>query len=189
MMQFGDGFVGAGDLENYNPADPEFGGTYTLTTHTGLSYTIDPTQGVIDSVSDLNNNTLTYTNNGVFSSSGATLTFTRDYRGRITSATATNANGTTSGQPILYQYDNNGNLVSVTDQAGQTTTYSYGQGGAPIHYLTGITDPQGNAVLSANYDPTNPPSSDSQLVLIVARPQCFAVVKHKIDTFPAPEIQ
>ena len=132
MMQFGDGFVGAGDLENYNPADPEFGGSYTLTTHSGDSITIDPTQGVIDSVQDLNNNTLTYTNNGVFSSSGATLTFTRDYRGRITSAIATNANGTQAGQPILYQYDNNGNLVSVTDPAGQTTSYSYGAGGAPF---------------------------------------------------------
>ena len=57
--------------KNYNPANPEFGGSYTLTTHSGDSITIDPTQGVIDSVTDLNNNTLTYTNNGVFSSSGA----------------------------------------------------------------------------------------------------------------------
>jgi autotransporter-associated beta strand protein len=43
-------------------------------------------------------------------------------------------------------------LGSVTDAAGKTTTFSYGAGGAPQYYLTGITNAAGVAVLSAAFD-------------------------------------
>ena len=51
-----------------------------------------------------------------------------------------------------YSYDINGNLVSVTDRAGDPpVTYVYGDTNH-AHYLTGINDPLGVQQLNVQYD-------------------------------------
>ena len=106
-------------FESYNPADPVFGGTYTLTQPDGTAYTIDANADVISSVADRNGNTLTFSDSGIKSSHGVGITFTRDAQDRITSITDP------AGNSILYSYDAAGNLVSVTDRTGATTQIFY----------------------------------------------------------------
>ncbi len=68
----------------YNPADTAYGATYTLTTKEGIQFDIDAQCGQLSKVTDLNDNTLKFTGNGVDHSSGKSVTFERDPRGRIT---------------------------------------------------------------------------------------------------------
>ena len=67
----------------YNPADPIIGGHYSLTTKDGLAYDIDAGTGKIATVGDANDNTLTFTDDGINSSSGTNVTFDADPQGRI----------------------------------------------------------------------------------------------------------
>ena len=70
--------MAAGGLP-WNPADPDFGGGYTVTTPDGTRYTIDGTTGLLGSAADANGNTLTFTDAGVTSSAGGVgVTFARD---------------------------------------------------------------------------------------------------------------
>jgi RHS repeat-associated protein len=97
---------------NYNPADPLFGGTYTLTTSDGTSYILSATTGQIQSAKDSNGNAINYTS-----------TFgeqTPDAEGLITSISDA------AGQTVQYVYDSIENLIGVVDAAGNKTTYQYG---------------------------------------------------------------
>ncbi|HKS97479.1 MAG TPA: hypothetical protein VJV74_15300, partial [Terriglobia bacterium] len=81
LMQLDDGqYVSAfgSSFDSYNPADPVFGGTYTLTQPDGTAYTINANTDQITSVSDRNGNTLTFTDTGITSNHGVSITFTRD---------------------------------------------------------------------------------------------------------------
>jgi RHS repeat-associated protein len=132
-----------GDLP-YNPADSEFGGYYVLTTKDGLACKIDGTSGKLDTASNANGDTLTFTDAGIFSSAGPKVLFTRDPQGHITAVTDP------AGMQIHYQYDANGNLTAVTDRQGNTTQFLYN---APRpHYLTQVIDPLGNTGVRADYD-------------------------------------
>jgi|GEM_PF-384136 len=116
--------------------------TFVLTLANGLSYTIDQVLGV-RSIRDTNGNTLTFSANGIASSTGAGVTFVRDSQGRITQITDPN------GKSNTYAYTG-ADLTSYTDRTSNTTTFAY----APGDYLTGVTLPNGQSGLTAGYDPT-----------------------------------
>ena len=80
---------------------------YQYTDPYGRIYTL-ASDGTLQSVQDLNNNTLTVTPNGITSSNGLNVPFVRDSQGRITQITDT------LGNRYQYAYDVNGNLASVT---------------------------------------------------------------------------
>ena len=137
-------YYGGDDDDDYNPAQPEFGGDYTLTNESGISTTFDATTGQVTSEADLHGNTLTFDSTGIYSNTGLAVTFTRDSQGRITEITDPN------GGHIFYGYDAAGDLVSVTDRDNNVTTMAYSA--ALPHFLTTITDGMGNAVLNVQYD-------------------------------------
>ncbi|MBD2168526.1 putative Ig domain-containing protein [Calothrix membranacea FACHB-236] len=120
----------------YNPSE------YKLTTKDGTTYEYDQFKG-LQEVKDRNNNTLTFRDNGIFSSTGASVEFLRDTQGRITQIKDP------TGKAILYGYDARGNLVSVTDQAGLVSRHTYL---ANPNYLEQIIDPRGKAVIRTEYD-------------------------------------
>ena len=128
----------------YNPADSNFGGIYTLTTKEGIVYQIDAESGKLMSVTDNNGNTLTYTDSGIYSSTGQDVTFGRDAQGRITSVTDP------MGKEILYAYDAQGNLISMTDRDGNVTKFVYDS--TQAHYLDQVIDPLGRTGERSNYD-------------------------------------
>ena len=119
----------------YNPADPNFGGSYLLTTKDGIAYSIDGITGQLTEVSDTHNNTLTFSETGVTSSTGTGVTFERDPQGRIAAVVDP------MGNKISYQYDSSGNLIAVTDRTNNTTKYVYRS--TPAHYLDQVIDPLG----------------------------------------------
>ena len=63
----------------YNPANPEFGNTYTLTSsYSGIASTFDATYGDLLTESDRHNNTLTFWPSGIYSNTGrVTVIITR----------------------------------------------------------------------------------------------------------------
>jgi len=133
--------------------DPVVGDTfdpnnYILTTKDGTQFEVE--QGVgIRELSDPNENTLTFTDNGIFHSDGKSILFTRDADGNITEVIAPD------GTKILYGYDAAGDLVSVTDQTGDITSFTYGGAGVgapPAHYLSEIIDPRGEVPARMFYD-------------------------------------
>ncbi|NEQ95699.1 MAG: hypothetical protein F6K30_03040 [Cyanothece sp. SIO2G6] len=135
----------------YNPASTLISslnsGNYTLTTKDGIKYTIDASSGDLEQVTDRNGNTLTYTEAGVFSSTGKQVTFERDVQGRITSITDT------AGEKIRYEYDDIGNLIRVIDQENNEIEYLYELPEQP-HYLTETIDPLDRPVVQTEYTPS-----------------------------------
>ncbi len=129
----------------YNPADPEFGGTYTLTTREGVQFIIDGLTGDLRQVSERNGNMLTYTDDGVFSSTGVAVLFERDPQGRITAVVDP------MGNKIHYGYDTNGDLVTVTDREGNVTQFVYDEQGR-FHFLNEVIDPLGRTGARSEYD-------------------------------------
>jgi RHS repeat-associated protein len=122
-------------LEPYNPTQ------YLLTTADGTAYDLDQGFGV-KSVRDTNGNTVIYSTSGVTHSSGKSIAFSRDAKGRITRITDP------GGKVITYSYDINGNLASVTDQGGNVTSYTYNS----THGLVDIIDPLGRRAVRNEYD-------------------------------------
>lgn len=130
--------------EPYNPASGLFGESYLLTTQDGLAYGIDGLTGDLTTITDSNDNELTFTDSGITSSTGVGVTFHRDAQGRIASVTDP------MGKSIGYQYDAHGDLVAVADRTGNTTQFDYLQ--TPAHYLQKVTDPLGNTGIRTEYD-------------------------------------
>jgi RHS repeat-associated protein len=137
------GALVSGDIP-FNPADPLYEASYTLTTNDGLAYNIDAATGKLLGASDANGNTVTFTANGITSSTGVGVTFQRDPQGRITSVTDP------QGQQVKYRYDLNGDLVAVTDRTNNATQFVYRQ--APAHYLDQVIDPLGRTGVRTEYD-------------------------------------
>ncbi|MDZ4851880.1 MAG: putative Ig domain-containing protein [Pirellulaceae bacterium] len=136
-FQFGGGLP-------YNPNDPAYGGRFTLTTKDGAVFQIDAVAGVVRSLTDRNGNTLSYSQDGITSSRGPTVTFARDARGRIIAA-----NGPDDKQ-VRYKYDESSDLVSVTDPAGNVTSFVYRID--PGHYMEKMIDPLGATGIRTEYD-------------------------------------
>ena len=92
---------------------------------------------------------MTFTRDGVRTSSGAKVGFNRDAAGRITAITAP------GGGVIRYEYNAAGELERVTDQAGRYTSFTYLQPAGLTHYLNKVLDPSGHPVAITNYDGTD----------------------------------
>ena len=122
------------------PYNPD---TFHLTTKDNLTYTYNKFTG-LQSVSDLNGNTLTVTANGVTSSTGVSIQFVRDEEGRITQIIDP------ADHTLNYAYDSAGNLISSADQTNLTTTYQYSDN--PLHYLSKVIDPLGHTLVAPSYD-------------------------------------
>ncbi len=121
---------------------------YTLTTKDGTQYRYDQFAG-LEKITDRSGNTVTYTEDGIFHSSGQAITFSRDSRGRITKVTLP-ATSNEAELSLRYRYDAAGNLVEFIDQIGQRTTYAYRS--TPAHYLDKAIDNSGRQVLTVRYD-------------------------------------
>ena len=122
---------------NYNPSD------FRLKRKDGTIYHYSQFNG-LDKIADRNSNELTYTYNGIFHSSGKSISFDRDTAGRITKVIDP------EGNEINYAYNTAGDLELVTDQAGLTSTYGYFAD--PVHYLETINDSLGNQAARYEYD-------------------------------------
>ena len=165
----------------YNPARPEFGGLYYLTTHDGTQYVIDAKTGMVQTITDPNGNRLKYnldgndklasidSDNTANSSQKTTVTIhRRTSDGRIDwveDDIGTAANSTVKdAHSIVYDYNGTfptsptpthpGELKSVKDRAGNTTQYGYADNANAVlrYHLTSITDPRNLPVLSATYN-------------------------------------
>ncbi|MEM6470111.1 MAG: FG-GAP-like repeat-containing protein [Planctomycetota bacterium] len=129
----------------YNPASPDFGGAYVVTTRDGITYRIEGATGSLLSATDRNENTLHFSTEGIRYREGAqSITFGRDAQGRI--QTITDPRGNT----ITYRYSGSGDLISVTDRENQTSRYVY-EAGQP-HYLREVIDPLGRLGTRVEYD-------------------------------------
>ncbi len=122
-------------FECFNPE------TYILTVLDGTEYNIDEVDG-LQEVKDLNDNTLTFTYDGIFHSSGKSVEFIRDGLGRITGIIDP------MGNTIVYAYDENGDLVDVIDREGHTSTYTYDAN----HYMVDMFTPDGVRAARNEYD-------------------------------------
>jgi RHS repeat-associated protein len=128
----------------YRPDEADFGNQYILTTKDGTVYKINATDGKLESVADTNGNTLTYTDTEIRSSNGQKVVFERDNQGRIVSVTDP------LGAKVRYEYDAKGDLVAVIDRDGNKTKYEYNS--AQSHYLDKIIDPLGREAVKTEYD-------------------------------------
>jgi RHS repeat-associated protein/uncharacterized repeat protein (TIGR01451 family) len=142
----GDGNAYGGAFGNGGIFDPT---SFRLTDTNGTVYVIDRSAG-LKSITDANGDTLTFTKDGVSSSLGKSITYTRDDAGRITKIDS--PAGSTS-----YTYDPAGNLATSTALDATVTSYSYDAS----HNLTGMSGPGGKALGSMEYD------ADGRLVAFV----------------------
>ncbi len=152
LLGMTNGFDDVDMMALYNPASGAYG-DYDLTLRSGTKLAIDPQTGTLREITDRTGNTLAFTPGGILHSAGRSITFDRDAAGRITSIVLpddTPANPADNPR-IVYTYSPAGDLVSVTDRAGATTTFTYLSD--PAHYLEKIFDPLGReAVRSEFYD-------------------------------------
>ncbi len=119
---------------------------YTLTTKDGLKYRYSESAG-LQTITDRNGNVVTFSENGVTHSSGESIQFQRDHRGRIQRIVDP------AGNVLHYEYDAVGDLRTFTTQVGTTTQYGYRSD--PAHFLDEAIDAQGNRALKAVYEPSD----------------------------------
>ena len=120
----------------YNPS------LYQLHTKDGYTFTYDQFQG-LQRIVDRRGQGLTFSDSGIAREGVAVVQFVRDSFGRITRIIDP------AGKPIDYQYDRNGDLASVTDRLGATTTYEYLD--SPAHFFDRSVDPLGNVTRQVQY--------------------------------------
>lgn len=116
---------------------------YTLTTKDGLKYRYDQVEG-LQTITDLNGNVVTFSEDGIQHSNGQSIDFIRDHRDRITQVIDP------AGNSIDYTYDLAGDLVTATNQIGLETHYTYRED--PKHFLDEAYDSLGKRVLKAVYE-------------------------------------
>ncbi len=117
---------------------------YRFTTVEGTVYELhqDRSPTSLVSVTFPSGDGLTIDADGVRSTVGGEILFTRDAEGRITEATDP------AGNRIRYEYDHAGDLVRVVDQTGGVSRYEYdGE-----HRLLRVVGADGNPVLRTEYD-------------------------------------
>ncbi len=118
---------------------------YVLTLTDGKAYSYTGA-GALQNIRDLSGNTVQFTPLAITHSSGESIQLVRDAQNRITEIVDP------TGHSILYSYDGKGDLVSVTDQAGQETRFTYHP--VPQHYLNEVIDPLGRQAQRTEYDET-----------------------------------
>ncbi len=120
------------------PIDPF---RYVLTTRSGYIYHLNQNFG-IEMVEDPSGHTLTYSDSGIVHSSGKSISFVRNSDGVISEVIDP------KGHAIVYGYDANGDLRTVTDRDTTDTQYTYNSN----HGLVDIIDPLNRRVLRNIYD-------------------------------------
>jgi YVTN family beta-propeller protein/YD repeat-containing protein len=125
----------------YNPASGRFNGPdYTLTAPDGTAYQISTARGVEKAILP-GGESITFSDSGITSSTGAVIQLVHDKSGRVTQALAPD------GTRLLYAYDAQGNLATVTDAASSRAT-QYGYSGDGAHLLTLVVTPAGGAQIA-----------------------------------------
>ena len=120
---------------------------FKLTTSYGTVLILDRTLGLI-SETDRNGNTLTVDSNGLHSSSGQSITFTRDSSNRITQIAGPSSQSLTYAYSTSAGSSSSGDLSSVTDSNGNVTKYIYD----PNHDLLQAVGPGGQPLQAEQYD-------------------------------------
>lgn len=117
--------------------------TYVYTDPYGRVFTMG-VDGTLKTIRDLNNNTLTFSRDGIRSSAGnLQVPFVRDDHGRIIQMTDP------SGKVYRYTYDAAGDLREVhVPELDTPTTYTYDQD----HHFLSAFDPRGNPAVIATYN-------------------------------------
>jgi RHS repeat-associated protein len=126
------------DLNTFAPWDDQH---WRLILQDGRSVDFDQVLG-LQTITDLNGNSLTFSSAGIIHSTGKSVTFQRDSIGRITQITDPDGNA------MVYAYSVFGDLAAFTDRQGNTTTYSYDSN----HGLLTIQDPRGIDPIRNIYD-------------------------------------
>ncbi len=126
----------------YHPASPLFhGAEYTLTAPDGTVYHLSGARGVEEEILP-NGNRLTFSDSGIVSSTGETLTFVHDAAGRLTQVTAAD------GNRVIYTYDAAGNLTAVREPAlGRSSRYGYDADNPHLLDLIVASDNAASAVI------------------------------------------
>jgi RHS repeat-associated protein len=125
-------------LSDFEPYDPQ---VFEYTTADGAVIVLHKTLGV-QSMRDLNGNTLTFGAGGITHSAGRSVVYQRDGQGRITRITDPNGNA------HVYTYDQNGDLSSHRDPLDNVTRYFYNLS----HGLIEVRDPRGIHPTKNEYD-------------------------------------
>lgn len=154
--------VGSVPLRNINGSfyssffgDPFNPSAYRLTTKFGVVYEYGQFDGLAN-VIDRSGNRLEFRSDGIFSSTGPSVQIIRDPQGRIERIVDP------AGNSIVYSYDAPGDLFSIKDQAGLTTTNSYLP--QPPHFLGAIVDPRGKLAFKTQFDAQGRLSSSTDAV-------------------------
>lgn len=127
----------------YNPT------AFVLTDKSGTKYTLEDGGG-LTKIEDRVGNVTTFTRDGITSSQGPAVTFTRNSADAITQMTGPD------GRTVRYGYDAAGDLVSVTNQTGAVTTLQY----LADHYLDQVTGPDAAVMARFEYQ-------DGRIVAVV----------------------
>jgi RHS repeat-associated protein len=112
-----------------------------LTTRDKRIFDVDKSAG-LTRAQDRNGNVITFGPGGISSSTGRSVTFTRDASGRIVTITDP------KGNLYRYEYDAGGDLIRFLEPTLAVTTFSYDS----RHNLLEVLDPRGNRAVRSEYD-------------------------------------
>ncbi|TWU37529.1 tRNA nuclease WapA precursor [Novipirellula aureliae] len=121
---------------------------YTLTTKDGTQYRYDQFTG-LEKITDLNGNTVTFSDTGIEHSSGAKIDFVRDNRNRITEIVVP-ATGTQEALELRYEYDTAGDLRRFVNQSDLATRYEYLL--SLSHFLDKVYDSLDRKTIEVRYE-------------------------------------
>lgn len=120
---------------------------FTYTDPYGRTFVMSA-DGVLKSIQDLNDNTLTFSPGGITSSTGLSVPFVRDSQERIVRITDP------MGHIYRYEYDAAGDLVAVhLPDTPAPVQYDYYDTPALAHFFRSGTDPRGHTVATTTYYP------------------------------------
>jgi RHS repeat-associated protein len=124
---------------------------FQLTTRDGRVLTLDRTLGLV-AETDPSGNAITVDANGLHSTAGPSIIFSRDagHGNRIVQITGPADGVAGQSQHFVYGYDAGGNLATVTDPNGNTVSYGYD---ASTGKLKGSNDPAGQPIQTLTYGP------------------------------------
>ncbi len=127
----------------YNPASPDFGGAYVLTTLDGIVYRINGATGELSFATNNDGDRVSFNEAGIHSETdGKIVRIERDGNDRITRLVDPN------GAAIGYSYSD-GNLNSITDRNGNRSEFRYD---VTTGFLNDVIDPLGRSGVRTEYD-------------------------------------
>lgn len=128
----------------YNPASPDFGGAYVLTTREGTSYRIDGTTGRMVSVVNGIGQRIEFSDTAIQLDGQVAVSINRNHSGRITTVSDM------SGASTTYEYSSAGDLIASQDREGNVTSYTYDP--SVPHRLDEVIDSLGRSTGRYEYD-------------------------------------